>query len=168
MAGITQQDMAHMQVQCSYVEVRKEEHDGNEAHQNRSVEADLPSSPTSAWSSFSQDDLESLSMELTSGYTSNTAQASVQRTPAESGAVTPNTGAEGNTAEAEERESTLLSFPPQCQFNAQNRHQLLQRFYDLHLGASGNARRIFNYEALDTMVAKNPDMIATTAAMDTL
>lgn len=62
-------------------------------------------------------------------------------------------------------EAALLAFPSAIESSALNRRQLLQRFYDLHFGTSSNARQLFNYEALNT---SDPDLIATTAAMDTL
>ena len=49
--------------------------------------------------------------------------------------------------------------------SSQNRFQLLQRFYDLHLGTSSHARAIFRYE---TIGSGNFDRKTTTAAMDTL
>ena len=62
-------------------------------------------------------------------------------------------------------ETAALTFPSSMQSSAQNRHQIQQRFDDLHYGASSNARAIFNYQALDTT---NPRMRATVSAMDTL
>lgn len=47
----------------------------------------------------------------------------------------------------------------------QNRFQLLQRFIDLHMGTSGRARVIFQYETIQT---GEPGTVTTTAAMDTL
>ena len=55
--------------------------------------------------------------------------------------------------------------PAELRSSTMNRGQLLQRFYDLHLGSSAAARKLFSYESLDT---NNPNMLATRAAMDTL
>lgn len=55
--------------------------------------------------------------------------------------------------------------PLTIQSSAQNRFQLLQRFYDLHLGASSHARAIFQYE---TIGSGNIGRATTTSAMDTL
>ena len=57
------------------------------------------------------------------------------------------------------------NFPLAMRNNDQDRSQLMQRFYDLHIGASTSARRIFAFQALDT---NNPTKIATKTAMDTL
>ncbi|KAK3701501.1 hypothetical protein LTR37_015475 [Vermiconidia calcicola] len=58
-----------------------------------------------------------------------------------------------------------LQLPPQLRSAPQERVQRLQRFYDLHLGESINARRLFNYEFLDT---SGPSRVGTAAALDTL
>lgn len=55
--------------------------------------------------------------------------------------------------------------PLTIQSSAQNRFQLLQRFYDLHLGASSHARAIFQYE---TIGSGDIGRGMTTSAMDTL
>lgn len=55
--------------------------------------------------------------------------------------------------------------PSTVQNGAQNRMQLLQRFYDLHLGSSMHARAIFQYE---TIGSGNIGRATTTSAMDTL
>lgn len=70
-----------------------------------------------------------------------------------------------STEDADEDETLVVQYPSLLQSNAQNRSQLLQRFFDLHIGASSSARRIFAYEALDT---SSGTKIATRAAMDTL
>ena len=58
-----------------------------------------------------------------------------------------------------------LQLPPQLRSAPQERVQRLQRFYDLHLGESINARRLFNYELLDM---SGPSRVGTAAALDTL
>lgn len=55
--------------------------------------------------------------------------------------------------------------PLTVQNSTQNRMQLLQRFYDLHLGSSIHARAIFQYEAIGS---GNIGRETTTSAMDTL
>lgn len=58
-----------------------------------------------------------------------------------------------------------LDLPVAMQSGSQNRHQLLQRFYDLHLGASSHARAIFQYEAIGSGTIGR---LTTTSAMDAL
>jgi hypothetical protein len=57
------------------------------------------------------------------------------------------------------------SLPLTIQSGTQNRFQLLQRFYDLHLGSSSHARAIFQYENVGS---GKIGRATTTSAMDTL
>ena len=80
----------------------------------------------------------------------------------------PESSSANEMLESTNEEPTLLTIPSLKQINTQYRRQMLQRFFDLHLGVSNNARRIFNYEALDSIRTGDPNMLATTAALDTL
>lgn len=62
-------------------------------------------------------------------------------------------------------EATALTFPSPMQSSTQNRRQIQQRFDDLHMGVSSNARAIFNYQALDST---NTELRATISALDTM
>lgn len=58
-----------------------------------------------------------------------------------------------------------IDLPLTVPHSAQNRMQLLQRFFDLHLGSSMHARAIFQYEAIGS---GNIGRATTISAMDTL
>lgn len=58
-----------------------------------------------------------------------------------------------------------IRMPPNLRSDDQTRDQMMERFYDLHIGNSHTARRVFAFEALDT---KSETKSATKAAMDTL
>lgn len=62
-------------------------------------------------------------------------------------------------------DNVSIRLPPPLRSDAQTREQLMQRFYDLHIGDSDTARRLFAFEALDI---RNAFKSATKTAMDTL
>jgi hypothetical protein len=62
-------------------------------------------------------------------------------------------------------EATTLTFPSPMLSSTQNRRQIQQKFDDLHMGVSSNARAIFNYQALDST---NTELRATISALDTM
>lgn len=67
--------------------------------------------------------------------------------------------------DAGEDENVSIRLPPPLRSDTQTREQLMQRFYDLHIGDSDTARHLFAFEALDI---RNASKSATKAAMDTL
>ena len=81
-------------------------------------------------------------------------------TPLTSGQHTP-----FHDSEPDEAGRSGLKLPALVPSSAQNRRQIQLRFDDLHMGASSNARAIFNYQALDTT---DIGRCATISAMDTL
>lgn len=64
-----------------------------------------------------------------------------------------------------EDEIVSIRLPQNLRSDTQTREQMMQRFYDLHIGDSNTARRVFAFEALDII---SPSKSATKAAMDTL
>ena len=70
-----------------------------------------------------------------------------------------------DTSEPEDKQKSTLQAICDLQSTSQNRVQLLQRFYDLHIGTSKTARRLFAYEELDL---GDFHKVATTASMDAL
>lgn len=101
-----------------------------------------------------------------SGVNSNTAGAGETETQVSGSAFSPLAPCFRNSNDAETDEGVPdPDLPPTIQNGPQNRLQLLQRFYDLHLGSSTHARAIFQYE---TIGSGNIGRATTTSAMDTL